>query len=58
MNKVKRKKLHPVARGAMLQAIFVGIHPFIDENGRTSRLVLNLELMKDGFPLVIKVETE
>lgn len=49
--------LHPVERGAMLHAIFVGIHPFIDGNGRTSRLLLNLEVMKDGFPpVIIKVE--
>lgn len=49
--------LHPVERGAVLHAIFVGIHPFIDGNGRTSRLLLNLELMKDGFPpVIIKVE--
>lgn len=49
--------LHAVERGAMLHAIFVGIHPFVDGNGRTSRLLLNLELMKDGFPpVVIKVE--
>lgn len=50
-------QLHPVVRGAMLHAIFVGIHPFIDGNGRTSRLLLNLELMKEGYPpVVIKVE--
>ncbi len=49
--------LHPVKRGALLHAIFVGIHPFIDGNGRTSRLLLNLELMKNGFPpIIIKVE--
>ena len=49
--------LHPVERGAMLHAIFVGIHPFIDGKGRTSRLLLNLEMMKDGFPpVIIKVE--
>ena len=45
--------LHPVERGAMLHAIFVGIHPFIDGNGHTARLLLNLELMKEGFPPVI-----
>lgn len=50
-------QLHPVVRGAMLHVIFVGIHPFIDGNGRTSRLLLNLELMKNGYPpIIIKVE--
>jgi Fic family protein len=49
--------LHSIVRGAMLHAIFVGIHPFIDGNGRTSRLLLNLELMKAGYPpIVIKVD--
>jgi Fic family protein len=42
--------LHPFERVAKLHAIFVGTHPFIDGNGRTSRLLLNLELMKAGDP--------
>ncbi|MCL4431866.1 MAG: Fic family protein [Epsilonproteobacteria bacterium] len=49
--------LHPVERAAKVHVDFVGIHPFIDGNGRTSRLLMNLELMKNGFPpAVIKVE--
>lgn len=52
------QKLHPVERAAMVHIIFVGIHPFIDGNGRTSRLLLNLELMKNGYPpIVIKKDT-
>jgi Fic family protein len=51
------KNLHPIERAALLHIIFVGIHPFIDGNGRTSRLLLNLELMKNGFPpIVIRTE--
>ncbi|MGL6160874.1 Fic family protein [Microbulbifer sp.] len=49
--------LHPVERAAWVHADFVGIHPFVDGNGRTSRLLMNLELMKAGFPpCVITVE--
>lgn len=49
--------LHPVERAARIHADFVGIHPFVDGNGRTSRLLTNLELMKSGFPpIVIQVE--
>lgn len=42
--------IHPVERAAKLHAEFVKIHPFVDGNGRTSRLLMNYELMKDGFP--------
>ena len=41
---------HPVARAAELHARFVKIHPFIDGNGRTGRLLQNFELMKAGYP--------
>lgn len=45
--------LHPVERAARVHVDFVKIHPFIDGNGRTARLLLNLELMKEGFPPII-----
>lgn len=38
---------------ARAHADFVKIHPFTDGNGRTSRLLMNLELMKDGYPPVV-----
>ncbi|WP_206957129.1 Fic family protein [Trinickia acidisoli] len=41
---------HPVARAAELHTRFAKIHPFSDGNGRTGRLLLNLELMKSGYP--------
>lgn len=48
---------HPIEKSAKLHSIFVKIHPFIDGNGRTARLLLNFELMKSGYlPVVIKKE--
>lgn len=49
----KAQKLHPIERACLVHAIFVKIHPFIDRNGRTARLLLNLELMKTGYPPVV-----
>jgi len=44
------QKLHPVERAALFHLRFESVHPFIDGNGRMGRLLMNLELMKDGFP--------
>lgn len=51
------KKYHPIIRATLLHGELVKIHPFIDGNGRTSRLLMNLVLMKLGYtPVVIKKE--
>ena len=49
-------KLHDIAKVARFHLDFEGIHPFIDGNGRTGRLVLNLELMKNSYlPISVKL---
>ncbi|KVX81128.1 Fic family protein [Burkholderia ubonensis] len=45
--------MHPVMRAAELHARLLKIHPFVDGNGRTARLLLAFELMKDGYPPAI-----
>ena len=48
-------KFHPIIKAALLHGELVKIHPFIDGNGRTSRLVMNLSLMNSGYlPVIIK----
>ncbi|MGF6241595.1 MULTISPECIES: Fic family protein [Paraburkholderia] len=49
----KAGAMHPVERAAELHTRFVKIHPFVDGNGRTGRLLLNFELMKAGYPPAI-----
>ena len=46
---VERKE-HIVTKLARFHIEFEGIHPLIDGNGRTGRLLVNLELMKKGYP--------
>jgi Fic family protein len=49
--------LHAIERAARLHVDFVGIHPFVDGNGRTSRLLMNFELIRSGYlPVIIPVE--
>jgi Fic family protein len=49
--------LHPVERAGILHAEFVRIQPFEDGNGRTARLLLNLDLMRSGYvPVIIRTE--
>lgn len=48
---------HPVKIAADAHFKLVSIHPFIDGNGRTARLLMNLILMQNGYiPAIIRVE--
>src|SRR5690606_18833767 len=48
-----RQKLHPIELSAEMHERLVTIHPFIDGNGRTARLLMNLILLQNGFPIAI-----
>ncbi len=44
-----RKRLHPVVLAAEMHERLVTIHPFVDGNGRTARLIMNAILMQHGY---------
>lgn len=46
----REQTMHVIERVARFHLEFEGIHPFIDGNGRTGRLLLNLELIRNGYP--------
>lgn len=46
-------KLHPIELAATIHNKFVTIHPFLDGNGRTARLLMNLILLKNGYSITI-----
>ncbi|MEG2439828.1 MAG: Fic family protein, partial [Lachnospiraceae bacterium] len=48
----RKAKMHLVEAVALFHLDFEGIHPFIDGNGRTGRLLINLELMQNGYPAI------
>ena len=47
--KIKENELNPIELAAWTHAEFVRIHPFIDGNGRTSRLLMNYQLLSHGY---------
>lgn len=49
------EEFHPIIQATLLHGELVKIHPFVDGNGRTSRLLMNLDLMSHGYnPVIIK----
>ena len=49
---LNKRTMHPVLLAAEMHERLVTIHPFIDGNGRTARLVMNLVLLQNGYTLV------
>lgn len=50
VNAAREQTMHTLKRIARFHLEFEGIHPFIDGNGRTGRLILNLDLIRNGYP--------
>lgn len=49
---LQEKLTHPVLIAAYLHDELVRIHPFVDGNGRTARLLMNLYLLRNGYVIV------
>ena len=54
----KRKKIPLVELAALVHHKLVYIHPFFDGNGRTARLIMNLFLMQQGYPLAMVLKND
>jgi len=51
-NEDRKEIMSVIERIALFHLEFEGIHPFIDGNGRTGRLIMNLELIRHGYPAI------
>lgn len=56
--KANKNKLHIIELSTLLHHKLIHIHPFFDGNGRASRIMMNLLLMQNGFPLVIVLKND
>ena len=53
LNSEAARQLHPIVSAMEAHTRFVSIHPFRDGNGRTGRLLMNLLLLRSGYPIVV-----
>jgi len=51
-NEERKAEMSTIERIALFHLEFEGIHPFVDGNGRTGRLIMNLELIRHGYPAI------
>jgi len=51
--RLEKRALHPVELASWLHNRVAQIHPFTDGNGRTARLLMNMVLLRNGFPPVV-----
>ncbi|KAL3270343.1 hypothetical protein HHI36_009391 [Cryptolaemus montrouzieri] len=58
LNSEEAQNMHPVRYAALAHYKLVDIHPFSDGNGRTSRLVMNLILIRAGYPPVMVLKEQ
>ncbi len=53
LNSSAAEQIHPIELASQVHYRFVAIHPFRDGNGRTGRLLMNLVLLRRGYPITV-----